>query len=136
MKYQNLGLQDDVLIHSLISKLGGVPKAVTEALPRHVMAGSFLDFADAVRSKFRINDSACQVKAYVELKRRLKRDRDIARLCLEIENLMALAFPLASKEELSQRRATELVFNSLNGRSIYSSIRHWRLLRKALNTRC
>lgn len=61
-----------------------------------------------MRSKFKINDSACQIKAYMDLKH-LKRVGDITQFCLQLERLTALAYPNASEAELSRTRAGELV---------------------------
>ncbi|KAK6028235.1 hypothetical protein OSTOST_05720 [Ostertagia ostertagi] len=82
MKYQNLRLQDELLNHLLLSKLDGYPKAVAKALPKHIREGNFDDLVDALRSKFEVNSSSIQMKAYMDLKR-LRRSGDVTRYCLD-----------------------------------------------------
>ncbi|KAK6025812.1 zinc knuckle [Ostertagia ostertagi] len=116
MKYQNLGLRDDLLNHLLLSKLEGYPKAVAKALPRQLREGNFDNLVEALRAKFSVNASSVQMKAYMDLKR-LRKSGDITRYCLELEKLTTEAYPDASEEELSRTRAGD-------------SIRPWRLLQK------
>ncbi|EYC13488.1 hypothetical protein Y032_0043g741 [Ancylostoma ceylanicum] len=108
MKYGNLGLRDDMLAHLLFSKLEGYPKAVAEALPKYIREGSFQEILEALRSKFKTNESANQMKAYMEFKH-LKMTKDVTRYCLELESLTRKAYPVASEEDLSRTRAGELV---------------------------
>ncbi|EYC04929.1 hypothetical protein Y032_0085g1870 [Ancylostoma ceylanicum] len=61
MKYGNLGLRNEMLVHLLFSKLDGYPKAVAEALPKHVREGSFQDITEALSNKFKQNESAAQI---------------------------------------------------------------------------
>ncbi|KAK6018626.1 retroviral aspartyl protease, partial [Ostertagia ostertagi] len=108
MKYQNLRLQNKLLNHLLLSKLDGYPKAVAKALPKHIREGNFDDLVNAMRSKFEVNSSSIQMKAYMDLKR-LRKSGDVTRYCLELERLTREAYPDASEEELSRTRAGELV---------------------------
>ncbi|EYC41202.1 hypothetical protein Y032_0577g222, partial [Ancylostoma ceylanicum] len=108
MKYGNLGLRDDMLAHLLFSKLEGYPKAVAEALPKYIREGSFQEILEALRSKFKTNESANQMKAYMEFKH-LKMTKDVTRYCLELESLSRKAYPDASEGDLSRTRAGELV---------------------------
>uniref|UniRef100_W6NG55 Zinc finger domain containing protein n=1 Tax=Haemonchus contortus TaxID=6289 RepID=W6NG55_HAECO len=108
MKYQNLRLRNNLLNQLLISKLEGYPKAVAQALPKILREGNFDDLVEALRSKFKCNDSAVQMKAYMDLKR-LRKTGDVTRYCLELERLTRDAYPDASEEELSRTRAGELV---------------------------
>ncbi|EYB94384.1 hypothetical protein Y032_0172g360 [Ancylostoma ceylanicum] len=108
MKYGNLGLRDNMLVHLLFSKLDGYPKAAAEALPKHIREGSFEDIIEALSSKFKQNESATQMKAYMQLKN-LRMTKDVTRYCLELESLTRRAYPDASEEELSRTRAGELV---------------------------
>ncbi|EYC17485.1 hypothetical protein Y032_0030g2081 [Ancylostoma ceylanicum] len=108
MKYQNLGLSNEMLVHLLLSKLDGFPKAVAEALPKHIREGNFDVLVDTLKDKFKLNDSAEQMKAYMELKR-LRKKGDVTRYCLELESLTSKAYSDASNEELSRTRAGELL---------------------------
>ncbi|KAL6737857.1 hypothetical protein Aduo_011468 [Ancylostoma duodenale] len=113
MKYGNWGLRDDMLVHLLLSKLEGYPKAVAEALPKYVRKGSFQELLEALRSMFKANESANQMKAYMEHKH-LKMTKDVTRYCLELESLTRKAYPDASEEKLSRTRAGELVSQLTN----------------------
>ncbi|KAL6726172.1 hypothetical protein Aduo_003535 [Ancylostoma duodenale] len=97
-----------MLVRLLLSKLDGNPRAVAEALPRHVREGDFDVLVESLKAKFNLNDSAEQMKAYMELKR-LRKKGDVTRYCLELESLTSKAYPDASDEELSRTRAGELV---------------------------
>ncbi|KAK6009174.1 integrase core domain protein [Ostertagia ostertagi] len=108
MKYSNLGLRNDLLNHLLLTKLEGYPKAVAKTLPKHIREGNFDVLVEALRAKFEVNDSAMQMKAYLDLKR-LRKTGDVTRYCLELERLSREAYPDASEEELSRTRAGELV---------------------------
>ncbi|EYC08032.1 hypothetical protein Y032_0068g260 [Ancylostoma ceylanicum] len=108
MKYGNLGLRNNMLVHLLFSKLDGYPKAVAEALPKHVREGSLQDIVEALSSNLKQNESATQMKAYMQLKN-LRMTKDVTRYCLELESLTRRAYPDASEEELSRTRAGELV---------------------------
>ncbi|KAK6024927.1 hypothetical protein OSTOST_09187 [Ostertagia ostertagi] len=104
--------QDELLNHLLLSKLDGYPKAVAKALPKHIREGNFDGLVDALRSKFEVNSSSIQMKAYMDLKR-LRRSGDVTRYCLELERLTREAYPDASEEELSRTRAGELLYTTM-----------------------
>lgn len=108
MKYEGLGLSDEMLNHLLFSKLDGYPRVVAEALPRSVREGSFETMVRALTEKFKENDSATQIKAYMALKT-LRKRTDISSYCVELERLTQKAYPRASEAELSCTRAGELV---------------------------
>ncbi|VDL73850.1 unnamed protein product, partial [Nippostrongylus brasiliensis] len=108
MKYEGLGLTDDMLVHLLLSKLEGYPRVVVDALPRAVREAGFAALIAALVEKFSENDSASQMKAYMALKTLSKRS-DVSSYCVELEKLTQRAYPSASEADLSCTRAGELV---------------------------
>ncbi|KAK6036711.1 zinc knuckle [Cooperia oncophora] len=108
MKYQSLGLRNDLLTQLLLSKLQGYPKAVAKSLPKLVREGNFESLVEALRAKLAVDNSAMQMKAYLDLKH-LKKRGGVTEFCLELERLSREAYPDASEEELSRTRAGELV---------------------------
>ncbi|VDO76116.1 unnamed protein product [Heligmosomoides polygyrus] len=91
IKYGSLGLRDDMLSYLLLSKMDGYPKAVAQALPKHVRESSFED-----------------------LLKRLRKTGDITTYCVELERLTRSAYPDQSEEDLSRTRAGELVSQLTN----------------------
>ncbi|KIH63692.1 hypothetical protein ANCDUO_06007 [Ancylostoma duodenale] len=84
MKCGSLNLDDVMLIHSLCSKLGGQPRAVMETLPQDVREGTFEGFASALMAKFKENESARRMEAYIKLKK-LTPSTNITEYCVELE---------------------------------------------------
>ncbi|KAK6017922.1 zinc knuckle, partial [Ostertagia ostertagi] len=93
LKYQGLRLDDDMLVHLLLSKLDG-----------------FLSVRGrgATQDKFKENESSTQMNAYMKLKT-LRMEGDVTSYCVELEKLTQRAYPEASEQELSRTRASELV---------------------------
>ncbi|KAK6017953.1 zinc knuckle, partial [Ostertagia ostertagi] len=108
LKYQGLGLDDDMLVHLLFSKLDGFPRSVAEALPRSVKVAGFKAIVEALQDKFRENESSTQMNAYMKLKT-LRMEKDVTSYCVELEKITQRAYPEASEKELSRTRASELV---------------------------
>ncbi|EYC37386.1 hypothetical protein Y032_0796g2397 [Ancylostoma ceylanicum] len=104
MKYGNLGLRDHMLVHLLFSKLDGYPKAVAEALPKHVREGSFEHIIEALSSKFKENESATQMKAYMELKH-LRMTKDVTREGSFEHIIEALSSKFKENESATQMKA-------------------------------
>ncbi|KAK6043146.1 hypothetical protein COOONC_19350 [Cooperia oncophora] len=103
MKYQSLGLRNDLLTQLLLSKLQGYPKAVAKSLPKLVREGNFESLVEALRAKLAVDNSAMQMKAYLDLKH-LKKRGGVTEFCLELERLSREAYPDASEEELSPHK--------------------------------
>ncbi|KAK6034557.1 hypothetical protein COOONC_27937 [Cooperia oncophora] len=101
MKYRSLGLRNDLLNQLLLSKLQGYPK-------RLVREGNSESLVEALRAKLAVDNSAMQMKAYLDLKH-LKKHGGVTEFCLELERMSREAYPDASEEELSRTRAGELV---------------------------
>ncbi|EYC34955.1 hypothetical protein Y032_1232g3776, partial [Ancylostoma ceylanicum] len=108
MKYGGLNLDDEMLIHLLCSKLGGQPRAVMEALPQDVRDGTFEGFASALMTKFKENESARRMEAYIKLKK-LKPSTSITEYCVELEQLSRAAYLESTERELSILRTGELI---------------------------
>lgn len=107
MKYGSLKLRKDVFEHLTFSKLEVYPKVETEALPETVREGGFQDIIDELQSRFKANDSADQMKAYMELEH-LNMTTNVSRYCLQLGSLTSRTYPDASDEQLS-RKSQELV---------------------------
>ncbi|KAL6723458.1 hypothetical protein Aduo_018465 [Ancylostoma duodenale] len=86
MKYGGLNLDHDMLIHLLCSKLGEQPRAVMETLPQDVRDGTSEGFASALTAKFKENESARRMEAYIKL-RKLRPSTNITDYCVELEQL-------------------------------------------------
>uniref|UniRef100_A0A7I5E5W1 CCHC-type domain-containing protein n=1 Tax=Haemonchus contortus TaxID=6289 RepID=A0A7I5E5W1_HAECO len=108
MKYGGLGLQDEMLIHLMCSKLQGYPKAVVETLPRSLKEGSYVNFVEALRAKLKENEVAQRTETYIKLKQFRKRS-SVTDYCLELEDLTRKVYIDASEKELSMIRAGELI---------------------------
>ncbi|KAK6059773.1 hypothetical protein COOONC_02577 [Cooperia oncophora] len=108
LKYQGLALDNDMLVHLLFSKLDGFPRSVADALPRSVKQAGFKAIVEALRDKFKENESSAQLNAYMKLKT-LRKEGDVTSYCVELEKITQRAYPGASEEELSRTRASELV---------------------------
>uniref|UniRef100_A0A7I4YDN3 CCHC-type domain-containing protein n=1 Tax=Haemonchus contortus TaxID=6289 RepID=A0A7I4YDN3_HAECO len=108
MKYGGLGLQDEMLIHLMCTKLQGYPKAVVETLPRSSKEGSYVNFVEALRAKLKENEVAQRTETYIKLKQLRKRS-SVTDYCLELEDLTRKVYPDASEKELSMIRAGELI---------------------------
>ncbi|XGW34732.1 hypothetical protein V3C99_018613 [Haemonchus contortus] len=108
MKYGGLGLQDEMLIHLMCSKLQGYPKAVVETLPRSLKEGSYVNFVEALRAELKENEVAQRTETYIKLKQLRKRS-SVTDYCLELEDLTRKVYPDASEKELSMIRASELI---------------------------
>ncbi|KAL6726350.1 hypothetical protein Aduo_008333 [Ancylostoma duodenale] len=108
MKYGGLNLDDEVLIHLLCSKLGGQPHAVMETLPLNVRDGTFEEFTSALMAKFKENESARRMEAYIKLKK-LRASSNITEYCVELEQLSRAAYPESTEKELSILRTGELI---------------------------
>ncbi|KAK6042101.1 hypothetical protein COOONC_20394, partial [Cooperia oncophora] len=108
MKYGRLGLQDNMLIHLMCSKLQGYPRAVMETLPRNDRESSYANFVEALRAKLKENDVARRTEAYIKLKQLRKRS-SVTDYCVELEELTQRVYQDASDKELSMIRAGELI---------------------------
>ncbi|XGW02887.1 hypothetical protein V3C99_014708 [Haemonchus contortus] len=108
MKYGGLGLQDEMLIHLMCSKLQGYPKAVVETLPRSLKEGSYVNFVETLRAELKENEVAQRTETYIKLKQLRKRS-SVTDYCLELEDLIRKVYPDASEKELSMIRAGELI---------------------------
>nr|CDJ85154.1 Zinc finger domain containing protein [Haemonchus contortus] len=108
MKYGGLGLQDEMLIHLMCTKLQGYPKAVVETLPRSLKEGSYVNFVEALRAILKENEVAQRTETYIKLKQ-LRKCSSVTDYCLELEDLTRKVYPDASEKELSMIRAGELI---------------------------
>ncbi|VDL73589.1 unnamed protein product [Nippostrongylus brasiliensis] len=109
MKYEGLTLNDDMLVHLLLStKLEGYPRVVVDALPRAIRDVDFAALVVALVEKFTENDYALQVKPYTTLKTLSKRS-DVSSYCGELEKLTQRVYPKASEADLSRSKAGKLV---------------------------
>ncbi|KAL6743019.1 hypothetical protein Aduo_016106 [Ancylostoma duodenale] len=108
IKYGSMNLDDGVLIHLLCSKLGGQPRAVTETLPLNVRDGTSEEFTFTLMAKFKENESARRMEAYIKLKN-LRASTNITEYCVELEQLSRAAYPESTEKELPILRTGELI---------------------------
>lgn len=79
-----------------------------ETLPPDVREGTFEGFASALMAKFKENESARRMEAYIKLKK-FRPSSNITEYCVELEQLSRTAYPESTERELSILRTGELI---------------------------